>query len=106
MVHTYHKLQLDCLFMLGGNGSTKTANRLREEGLNVIALPKTIDNDTWGTEMTFLALGAPSTSPPSASTTFTPPLRATVACSSSRSWDTRSAGFRYMPASRAARMSS
>ena len=53
MVHTYHKLQLDCLFMLGGNGSTKTANRLREEGLNVIALPKTIDNDTWGTEMTF-----------------------------------------------------
>ena len=29
MVHTYHKLQLDCLFMLGGNGSTKTANRLR-----------------------------------------------------------------------------
>ena len=53
MVHTYHKLQLDCLFMLGGNGSTKTANRLREEGLNVIALPKTIDNDTWGTELTF-----------------------------------------------------
>ena len=53
MVHTYHKLQLDCLFMLGGNGSAKTANRLREEGLNVIALPKTIDNDTWGTEMTF-----------------------------------------------------
>ena len=44
MVHTYHKLQLDCLFMLGGNGSTKTANRLREEGLNVIALPKTIDH--------------------------------------------------------------
>ena len=53
MVHTYHKLQLDCLFMLGGNGSTKTANRLREEGLNVIALPKTIDNDIWGTDTTF-----------------------------------------------------
>ena len=53
MVHTYHKLKLDCLFVLGGNGSTKTANRLSQEGLNVIALPKTIDNDTWGTEMTF-----------------------------------------------------
>ena len=53
MVHTYHKLKLDCLFMLGGNGSTKTANRLREEGLNVIALPKTIDNDTYGTDLTF-----------------------------------------------------
>lgn len=53
MVKTYRKLKLDCLFVLGGNGSTKTANRLREEGLNVIALPKTIDNDTWGTDMTF-----------------------------------------------------
>lgn len=39
--------------MLGGNGSTKTANRLAQEGLNVIALPKTIDNDTWGTDITF-----------------------------------------------------
>ena len=53
MCRTYRSLKLDCLFMLGGNGSTKTANRLREEGLNVIALPKTIDNDTWGTELTF-----------------------------------------------------
>ena len=59
MKHTYRKLKLDCLFMLGGNGSTKTANRLSEEGLNVIALPKTIDNDTWGTDMTF-ASPAPS----------------------------------------------
>ncbi len=53
MIKTYQQLNLDCLFMLGGNGSTKTANRLSQEGLNVIALPKTIDNDTWGTEMTF-----------------------------------------------------
>ena len=53
MVSNYRKLGLDCLFMLGGNGSTKTANRLSQEGLNVIALPKTIDNDTWGTDMTF-----------------------------------------------------
>ena len=53
MKETYHKLQLNCLVMLGGNGSTKTANLLSEEGLNVITLPKTIDNDTWGTDMTF-----------------------------------------------------
>ncbi len=39
--------------MLGGNGSLKTANRLSQEGLNVIGLPKTIDNDLWGTEVTF-----------------------------------------------------
>lgn len=53
MKHTYHKLNLDCLVVLGGNGTTKTANLLSEEGLNVITLPKTIDNDLWGTDMTF-----------------------------------------------------
>ena len=53
MKQTYYKLQLDCLVMGGGNGSTKTANLLSEEGLNVITLPKTIDNDLWGTDMTF-----------------------------------------------------
>lgn len=44
---------MDCLVILGGNGTTKTANLLREEGLNIISLPKTIDNDLWGTEVTF-----------------------------------------------------
>lgn len=53
MKQNYYKLQLDCLVMLGGNGSTKTANLLSKEGLNVITLPKTIDNDLWGTDMTF-----------------------------------------------------
>lgn len=53
MLQNYHKLRLDCLVILGGNGTHKTANLLREEGLNVITLPKTIDNDLWGTDMTF-----------------------------------------------------
>ncbi len=53
MKQNYHKLQLDCLVILGGNGTHKTANLLREEGLNVVTLPKTIDNDLWGTDMTF-----------------------------------------------------
>ena len=53
MKQNYHKLKLDCLVILGGNGTHKTANLLREEGLNVITLPKTIDNDLWGTDMTF-----------------------------------------------------
>ena len=53
MKQTYHKLCLDCLVILGGNGTQKTANLLREEGLNIIHLPKTIDNDIWGTDMTF-----------------------------------------------------
>ena len=53
MKQTYYKLQLDCLVILGGNGTHKTANLLREQGLNVVTLPKTIDNDLWGTDMTF-----------------------------------------------------
>ncbi len=53
MKSTYKKLKLECLVILGGNGSQKTANLLREEGLNIVSLPKTIDNDLWGTDMTF-----------------------------------------------------
>ena len=53
MKHNFYKLNLDCLVILGGNGTHKTANLLREEGLNIITLPKTIDNDLWGTDMTF-----------------------------------------------------
>ena len=53
MKQTYYKLQLDCLVILGGNGTHKTANLLRQEGLNIVTLPKTIDNDLWGTDMTF-----------------------------------------------------
>ena len=53
MKDNYKKWELDCLVVLGGNGTHKTANLLREEGLNVVSLPKTIDNDVWGTDMTF-----------------------------------------------------
>ena len=53
MKQNYYKLRLDCLVILGGNGTQKTANLLREEGLNIIHLPKTIDNDIYGTDMTF-----------------------------------------------------
>ena len=53
MKDNYYKLNLDCLVVLGGNGSQKTANLLREEGLNIIHMPKTIDNDIFGTDLTF-----------------------------------------------------
>ena len=53
MIYTYKKLNLDCLVVLGGNGSHKTANLLREKGLNVLTLPKTIDNDLAETEISF-----------------------------------------------------
>ena len=53
MKANYKKMKLDCLVTLGGNGTHKTANLLAEEGMNVIGLPKTIDNDIWGTDVTF-----------------------------------------------------
>lgn len=53
MKDNYKKMKLDCLVILGGNGTHKTANLLSEEGLNVVTMPKTIDNDIWGTDMTF-----------------------------------------------------
>lgn len=49
----YHDLGLDGLVCIGGNGTMKTAHLLSQIGLNVIGIPKTIDNDVWGTDMTF-----------------------------------------------------
>ena len=53
MVENYKKLKLDCLVTLGGAGTHKTASLLSVEGCNVIGLPKTIDNDIYGTDVTF-----------------------------------------------------
>jgi phosphofructokinase-like protein len=49
----YEQMGLDCLVCIGGNGTLKTAYRLSQEGLNVVGIPKTIDNDVWGTDVTF-----------------------------------------------------
>ena len=49
----YEQLGLDCLVCIGGNGTLKTAGLLAQEGLNVVGIPKTIDNDVWGTDITF-----------------------------------------------------
>jgi 6-phosphofructokinase 1 len=44
---------VDCLVCIGGNGTVKTAAKLAEQGINVVAIPKTIDNDVWGTDVSF-----------------------------------------------------
>ena len=49
----YRRLNLDCLVVLGGNGTNTTAYQLAQEGLNVLGLPKTIDNDIYGTDRCF-----------------------------------------------------
>jgi 6-phosphofructokinase 1 len=53
MVRTYQQHSLDALVILGGNGTHKTAHALATAGLNVVTLPKTIDNDLWGTDVSF-----------------------------------------------------
>ncbi len=53
IVETYHKNHLDVLVCLGGGGTQKNAYRLAEKGLNIITLPKTIDNDIAMTDTTF-----------------------------------------------------
>jgi ATP-dependent phosphofructokinase / diphosphate-dependent phosphofructokinase len=53
ILENYKRMGLDCLVCIGGNGTMKTASRLSEYGLNVVGIPKTIDNDVWGTELTF-----------------------------------------------------
>ena len=50
---TFEALGLDCLVCIGGNGTQKTAWKLAKEGLPVVGIPKTIDNDVWGTDRTF-----------------------------------------------------
>ncbi len=47
------KLGLDCLVCIGGNGTQKTAAKLAAMGLNIVSVPKTIDNDIWGTDISF-----------------------------------------------------
>jgi ATP-dependent phosphofructokinase / diphosphate-dependent phosphofructokinase len=52
-VENAKRLQIDCLVCLGGAGTQKNALRLHEAGLNVLTLPKTIDNDVAETDITF-----------------------------------------------------
>ncbi|WP_372649249.1 ATP-dependent 6-phosphofructokinase [Draconibacterium sp.] len=53
IMKNYKKLGLDALVCIGGNGTMKTASLLAQEGMNVVGIPKTIDNDVWGTDVTF-----------------------------------------------------
>lgn len=47
------KMGLDAIVCIGGNGTQKSAYKLSKIGLNIVSIPKTIDNDVWGTDQTF-----------------------------------------------------
>jgi len=53
IIDNYKKMGLDCLVCIGGNGTQKTAYKVSQLGVNVIGIPKTIDNDVYGTDFTF-----------------------------------------------------
>ena len=53
VLENYLDLKLDCLICIGGDGTLNIADRLQKKGLNVIGVPKTIDNDLSATEVTF-----------------------------------------------------
>lgn len=52
IVENYKRHRLDCLVCIGGGGTHKNAYKLVEKGLNIITLPKTIDNDVVMTDTT------------------------------------------------------
>lgn len=53
MLANYKKHGFDALVILGGNGTHKTAHLLSQNGANIVTIPKTIDNDVYGTDLTF-----------------------------------------------------
>lgn len=53
VLDTYRNLQLDVLFTIGGDGTQIIAQKFSDMGLNVIGIPKTIDNDLEATDITF-----------------------------------------------------
>ena len=52
-VENVEKHQIECLVCLGGGGTQKNAMRLHKAGIDVLTLPKTIDNDVAETDITF-----------------------------------------------------
>lgn len=53
VMENYRKLGLDALVSIGGDGSMRIAQRFVELGMNIVGVPKTIDNDLAATDQTF-----------------------------------------------------
>ncbi len=52
-IANFEKNQVDALIVAGGDGSLTIGHRLYEKGIPLVGIPKTIDNDLWGTDVTF-----------------------------------------------------
>lgn len=52
LIETFEDHGIDALVAIGGDGSMRIASRLVKKGLNIVGVPKTIDNDIWGCDIT------------------------------------------------------
>lgn len=52
LVKKFEEYDIDALVAIGGDGSMRIASKLVEKGLNIVGIPKTIDNDIWGCDVT------------------------------------------------------
>ena len=53
ILQNIREMGLDCVVCIGGNGTQKTAAKFAAMGVNIVSVPKTIDNDIWGTDISF-----------------------------------------------------
>ena len=53
VVENFHRLGLDALIAIGGDGSMRIAQKFQDKGIPIVGVPKTIDNDLAGTVATF-----------------------------------------------------
>ena len=53
VVENFHRLGLDVLVCIGGDGSMRIAKKFMDKGISIVGVPKTIDNDLVGTIITF-----------------------------------------------------
>lgn len=53
ILRNIREMGLDCVVCIGGNGTQKTAAKFAAMGVNIVSVPKTIDNDIWGTDISF-----------------------------------------------------
>lgn len=52
LMEKFEEYGIDALVAIGGDGSMRIANKLVNKGLNIVGVPKTIDNDIWGCDVT------------------------------------------------------
>lgn len=88
---------IDRIIVIGGDGTLRSAMRLADEGMNVIGVPKTIDNDICGTDIT-LGSKPRFRSQPMLSTDLPRLPRRTTVSSLLKSWDEARVGSQRMPA--------